>query len=216
MESYGCRLGRAGLLTVLLAAAVMSAAGCDKGGDGEGTGTGAGAGGGGGTTTPPVRMGGESFSLAAGFTPLALAGRSGGSTDASTRGPDCVGNIGASADHTMTVTGSVAATLSVVAEADTTLVVLGPGGPYCNDDTNALNPAVTATFAAGTYEVFIGNYSSDEGPTAYTLAVTPPIPEGTGMQMPEMPEMPTMGTGPTGAPTMPPTTPPTSVPTGGP
>jgi hypothetical protein len=184
----------------LLASLVLVLAACSRGtGDGDGTGAPTGEP----RTGPgPIATGGEPFSLSPGFAAVTMQGRSGGNVDASTHGDDCVGNIASRADHEMTVTGGpVTAMLGVTSDADTTLVVLGPGGPYCNDDFDGLNPGIQATFQPGTYQVFIGNYSADEGPTSYTLTVSP-------AQAEEQPVDPTV-------PTMPPTTPPTMPPTMG-
>ena len=57
--------------------------------------------------------------------------------------------------------------------ADTTLVVRTPTGAYlCNDDTTGYNPAISGAFAPGTYEVFVGAYSSDSRGIAYQFGVT--------------------------------------------
>jgi hypothetical protein len=44
-------------------------------------------------------------------------------------------------------------TVNATDGGDTTLVITGPGGTFCNDDTNGLNPAITQYLAAGQYQV---------------------------------------------------------------
>ncbi|MBN1944117.1 MAG: hypothetical protein JW797_00520 [Bradymonadales bacterium] len=117
---------------------------------------------------------GQTFALAPNFVPITQNGRSGGNIDASTLyGSECLGNIASSPDHTFTVSEPVSAAFAVTSEADTTLVIVGPGGPFCNDDMLGLNPGLTAQLQPGSYQLFVGNYSTEEGPAAYTLMVTP-------------------------------------------
>ena len=49
--------------------------------------------------------------------------------------------------------------ISVRADGDTTLVVDGPGGPFCNDDFDDFDPAIHELFEPGRYEVYVGSYN---------------------------------------------------------
>jgi hypothetical protein len=131
-----------------------------------------------------------------GFTAVNLLGRSGGTVNAlhvgvGSNGEPCTGNIEEASNHRLRVTDTITATFAVMANADTTLVITGPGGPYCSDDFDGLNPGLHAmTLEAGIYDVYVGNFSLEEGPTQYTLAILPVIPE-----IPPAPEGSAEGTG---------------------
>ena len=195
------RNGWFAMLAILGVACILLTAACKKGGEGEGTGEG-----------EAAATGGQTFALAADFATITQEGRSGGTTDAATHGDECVGMIADTPDHTFTVTGTVNAKFAVTAVADTTLVILGAGGPYCNDDgAEGLNPDLTAELAAGDYRIFVGNYDSDEGAVPYTLTVTYVAPAPAPPT--SVPTAPPTSM-PTSAPTAPPAAPPTSAPTG--
>lgn len=126
---------------------------------------------------PHLAQGG-SLSLAPGFLPDArvLAGRSGGSADTSgvaTRaGEACVGRIPESPSYVVTLERDFSyIRLAVVrAEGDTTLVIEGPNGWLCDDDTLGFNPEVSGSLPAGVYKVYVG--SADSGEHSYTLHIT--------------------------------------------
>lgn len=172
---------RTAFLAIVGIAALLWTAACDSGGEDGTEGSGEESAEGGGATTVP--SGGQTFSLAAGFTAVTQAGTAGGNQDASELypdNPDCLGSVASSADHVITVEGSVGVAINVTADDDTTLVITGPGGPYCNDDFEGLNPGWQGTLAAGEYQVFVGTYDADEGGVAYTLVASPwaePVPE---------------------------------------
>lgn len=115
--------------------------------------------------------------IAPGFTsPVRLSGTAGGDDRATRLGvsPDgvCTGWIPAAPQHTLTLTDAQALRVAVTAPADTTLVLRGPTGLRCNDDASGHDPAVLGTFAAGTWQVYVGTYERTAR-TAYTLTVTP-------------------------------------------
>ena len=88
---------------------------------------------------------------------------SGGSIDARGLGGSCVGFVADAPDVDLQYTADGRAlTISVVAEADTTLVINGPDGRwYCNDDANGFNPSVTFSRAqSGLYDIYVGTYAS--------------------------------------------------------
>jgi hypothetical protein len=115
----------------------------------------------------------DSFSLGAGFLPDPQTGSgiTGGSVDASSYGPGCVGNISSSPDHEIEITSDVNLKIYVESEVDSTLVITGPGGTFCDDDSNGnLDPQINGVFTPGTYSVYVGNFGDTSG--SYTLYIT--------------------------------------------
>ena len=118
------------------------------------------------------------LNLAPGFSPalITATGSADGITDAASLDANCHGQIPIVPQHVLNVTAAIPnLTLLVQAPdpADTTLVVRTPTGAYlCNDDTTGYNPAISGAFAPGTYEVFVGAYSSDSRGIAYQFGVT--------------------------------------------
>ncbi len=98
--------------------------------------------------------------------PTIVRGISGGSVPAKTiagradtsTGP-CVGFMDENPDHSLVLTAFFNY-LSVVVEApeDTTMVVSGPGGTWCNDDYAGKNPGIAGQWLPGTYKIWIGSY----------------------------------------------------------
>jgi hypothetical protein len=63
-------------------------------------------------------------------------------------------------------------TLRADADADTTLVVVGPNGRVlCNDDLEGWTPAIRALLDRGLYQVFVGAHDATRAPE-YTLTVS--------------------------------------------
>ncbi|MFW5878211.1 MAG: hypothetical protein ACOCVR_00195, partial [Myxococcota bacterium] len=115
----------------------------------------------------------QPVTLSPGFVPdpRTLTGASGGPVDAGNMGGECVGMIDNTADHVMTLTDDFSfLKLSVESDGDTTLVVKGPGGNRCNDDTNGLNPVLQGSWPAGRYEIYVGSMGG--GNHRYTISVT--------------------------------------------
>ena len=110
--------------------------------------------------------------IAPGFLPdpHVLTGAAGGNNDArplgNTRHGACVGHIANNPDHLVELTGSFNyLRFRVFSDEDTTLVIQGPDGQlYCNDDSVGLDPQIEDSFPAGTYQVWIGTYSSGAYP----------------------------------------------------
>lgn len=119
-----------------------------------------------------------SQTLAPGFQPdpMTLSGSAGGPVDASVHGTTplggCAGFIPNQPQHTITLSQPFEwLSLGVTASGDTTLVIQGPIGWWCNDDDVGLNPGMSGQWAAGTYRVFVGTY--DRGPAApYQMAIS--------------------------------------------
>lgn len=95
--------------------------------------------------------------------PAVIPLESGGDIDASTiQGGACNGYISNAPDFRVNYTAGTDFPLiiSVLSDADTTLVVNAADGSWaCNDDTDGLNPAVTfANPTSGQYDIWVGTY----------------------------------------------------------
>jgi hypothetical protein len=123
----------------------------------------------------------ESTAVSPGFSPdpRTLRGISGGSVPArtiaqraeTTTGP-CVGFVDSSPDHTLTLNSFFDfLSIEVQSSEDTTLVVKGPGGTWCNDDISGKNPGIAGQWQAGNYAVWVGSYQKDQY-FPYVLRVT--------------------------------------------
>jgi hypothetical protein len=114
----------------------------------------------------------ESVSLSSGFKPdpQILQGVSGGDKPArnqislsQTPTGACVGFIDASPDHQIKLTSFFSyLKLSVESQGDTVLVIQGPGGTWCNDDSNSQNPVIAGEWKAGLYKVWVGSRNVGE------------------------------------------------------
>jgi len=98
--------------------------------------------------------------------PMTIKGISGGSVAARSvagraetpTGP-CVGFVDQPPDHTIVLTSFFNyLSLQVESPEDTTLVISGPGGSWCNDDLQGKNPGIAGQWLAGTYKVWVGSY----------------------------------------------------------
>ncbi len=101
--------------------------------------------------------------------PMTIRGISGGSVAANSVGGrketptgPCVGFVDEPPDHTIKLT-SFFNYLSLVVESpqDTTLVISGPGGTWCNDDFQGKNPGIAGQWKPGTYRVWVGSYDKN-------------------------------------------------------
>lgn len=127
--------------------------------------------------------------IAPGSPPLTLAGTSGGPRQARSMGSSCRGTIAVRPDHVFTVTTPMTVRFEVVnAGGDTTMVVVGPSGIICDDDSGSgVNPRVMQHLMPGQYQVYVGTYSG-RNMYPYTLQVqgqgghqpmpTPHVPSG--------------------------------------
>ena len=86
-------------------------------------------------------------------------GTSGGIISARDRWPGCTGHVPELPSLTLDVRVAGSYAMAVRSEGDTTLVVVGPGGPFCNDDFHGSNPLLTETLSVGQYQVYVGSYS---------------------------------------------------------
>jgi hypothetical protein len=111
--------------------------------------------------------------------PLIVRGMSGGSIPGNQiagrretpTGP-CQGFFDQKPDHTLELTSNFEyLKLQVQAPEDTTLIVNGPGGSWCNDDLDGKNPGIVGEWLPGKYKVWVGSYIKDKY-FPYTLQIT--------------------------------------------
>lgn len=163
----------------------------------------------------------ERLTLTPGFSPdpVTRAGRAGGTTDAQTLGTGpmgaCVGWVAPSPNYQMTLTAPFDyLELAVTSSGDTTLVIQGPVGYWCNDDSNGLNPALFGRWAEGDYRIWVGTFSPGPMPEfTMTLSGDPNgAPDRAPPPTPGVVTPPPLGIGQPGVMTTPPG--PTSAPPG--
>lgn len=109
----------------------------------------------------------EDVRLGASFAPVVVRGISGGDTSATQltgrsntdTGP-CLGFVDSQPDHRMELTNAFDfLSLQVQSTADTTLVVRGPGGIWCNDNYSLdFNPGMAGEWLPGLYEIWVGSH----------------------------------------------------------
>lgn len=110
----------------------------------------------------------ENITLSPDFTPdpTTLRGISGGEVLANqaaerpetTTGP-CNGFVDQLPDHTIVLTQYFNyLSLQVQSTDDTTLIIRGPGGTWCNDDYAGKNPGIAGQWLSGTYQIWVGSY----------------------------------------------------------
>lgn len=116
--------------------------------------------------------------ISPGFSPnpIVLRGTGGGTVPAAsvagaatTATGDCTGYVEGNPDQTL-VLGAFFNSLSLKVQSpeDTSVVIKGPGGVWCNDDDEDKNPGITGQWLAGTYRIWVGSYAKDRRPS-YTL-----------------------------------------------
>lgn len=111
--------------------------------------------------------------------PLVVRGMSGGSIRArrvagraeTATGP-CTGFVDEEPDHTLQLTSKFDyLKLEVDSPEDTTLIITGPGGSWCNDEFDGENPGIIGEWLPGTYKIWIGSYEKNRY-LPYTLEIT--------------------------------------------
>lgn len=111
--------------------------------------------------------------------PLEIRGISGGSVEAKdvvgrseTQTGACNGFVDAEPDHTVVLNAFFShLSLKIQSPQDTTLVIKGPGGIWCNDDHEGKNPGIAGEWLAGTYQIWIGSYDKTKY-VPYILRIT--------------------------------------------
>ncbi|AFY65339.1 hypothetical protein GEI7407_0841 [Geitlerinema sp. PCC 7407] len=123
----------------------------------------------------------ENVTLKPGFSPdpTVLRGISGGAMDAPKKisqqetptGP-CLGYIDDKPDHTLVLSAYFDyLSVQVQSSEDTTLIIQGPGGNWCNDDANGKNPGISGQWLAGTYNIWVGSYKRNQY-NPYTIRIS--------------------------------------------
>ncbi|MFN7699598.1 MAG: hypothetical protein ACK6CU_25860 [Deltaproteobacteria bacterium] len=103
--------------------------------------------------------------------PLIFQGVAGGPDDALRFGPLCRGRISSSPNLRFRVSEAQQVRVMARGDADLTLVVRGPMGVLCNDDSDGLNPMVEGSLGPGVYDVHVGLYSAG-APVVYDLGLS--------------------------------------------
>ncbi|MCA9562678.1 MAG: hypothetical protein KC561_04270 [Myxococcales bacterium] len=108
--------------------------------------------------------------------PIRLSGVALGLRPASGQfGPSCMGNIAESPSHAIRLNeeSDVSFVVNGAEGGDTTLVVAGPSGTFCDDDSNGLNPRIETHLGPGTHYIYVGEYGWTPSGTSYGLVVSP-------------------------------------------
>ena len=61
--------------------------------------------------------------------------------------------------------------LEVESDADTTILVQGSGGTWCNDDVSSVNPMIEGAWQPGIYKVWVGSYQAGSS-NNYQIKIT--------------------------------------------
>jgi hypothetical protein len=122
----------------------------------------------------------ETVSISPQFSPdpLSLPGASGGSVSvqaiagkAETATGSCLGFAEQQPNQQLNLTAFFdSLSLVVDSSVDTTMVVKGPGGVWCNDDYQDKNAGISGQWLPGIYQVWVGNYNKQKVP--YTLKIS--------------------------------------------
>lgn len=110
--------------------------------------------------------------------PMLIGGMSGGTIQASevvntkeTSTGLCEGLVNQQPNHLLVLkTFFEFLKIEVASSTDTTILVQGPGGVWCNDDYNNENPALEGQWQAGQYKIWVGSY--EETPHSYNIKIT--------------------------------------------
>lgn len=98
--------------------------------------------------------------------PMTIRGLSGGFVIAqettgrqeTATGP-CIGFIDEKPDHKLVLnTFFEYLSIQIKSSEDTTLIVRGPGGTWCNDDYEGKNPGMVGQWLSGNYDIWVGSY----------------------------------------------------------
>ena len=101
--------------------------------------------------------------------PLVLEGMSGGELKATevvktaeTSTGYCDGYVNRQPNHVLVLEDFFEfLKIEVESNNDTTILVQGPGGVWCNDDSDTTNPVIEGEWQEGRYQIWIGSYKED-------------------------------------------------------
>lgn len=111
--------------------------------------------------------------------PLIVRGMSGGSFNAkevigaseTPTGP-CSGFVDQAPDHTLKLISKFDyLKVHIESSQDTTILIKGPGGIWCNDDFDGKNPGIVGEWLKGPYQIWVGAYKKDKS-SPYVLKIT--------------------------------------------
>lgn len=110
---------------------------------------------------------------------IAVAGTSGGTVKAieitkteNTPTGYCHGFVNSQANHVLKIDTFFAnLKLEIESPADTTVLVKGDRGIWCNDDTAGANPMIEGQWQPGIYQVWVGSYQPDSR-DSYQIKIT--------------------------------------------
>lgn len=111
--------------------------------------------------------------------PIVVRGKSGGKFSAieiveteNTATGFCNGFIGRKPNHILVLSDFLEyLKLEVASDSDTTIVVQGPGGVWCNDDAETANPAIEGEWQPGKYKIWVGSYQ-ENAKEEYQLSIS--------------------------------------------
>lgn len=111
--------------------------------------------------------------------PITLRGRSGGEVAATeitktknTSTGYCNGFANRQPNHIIKIDSFFnSLRLEVKSAADTTILVRGAGGTWCNDDAGSANPIVQGQWQPGIYQIWVGSYQADSK-NEYTIEIS--------------------------------------------
>lgn len=118
-------------------------------------------------------------SLNSGFGQTSISGTAGGGTSlrdiagkAETATGSCLGFGKGQPDQILRLNSAFRdLTVVVKSNTDTTIVVKGPGGTWCNDDFQGKNPGLDGQWQAGEYKMWIGTQGRNQS-VNYVLKVS--------------------------------------------
>ena len=121
-----------------------------------------------------ITLGNEAFA-----NPLVVEGISGGKqkateivkTESTTTGY-CNGYINSQPNHTLVLSEFWEfLKIEVNSSTDTTIIIEGPGGVWCNDDSVNANPAIEGQWQPGNYKIWVGSYQENVN-HSYQIKIT--------------------------------------------
>lgn len=84
----------------------------------------------------------------------------------------CVGFANDKPNHTLVLTARFNyLSLQVQSTEDTTMLVRGPGGTWCNDDLQGKNPGLAGQWLPGSYGIWVGSYQRGQS-RPYTIRIS--------------------------------------------
>jgi hypothetical protein len=115
---------------------------------------------------------GGTISVSPGMLDQYFSGVIMGEQEAGLLSSECWGWLPASPTYRVEVIAPTQVSLSAYSGGDLVMAVTGPSGTFCNDDYDGLNPAISQYFSAGTYDVYIGEYSRSGYGQDFSLTVS--------------------------------------------